>query len=297
MPLLRSILTSFVPSMKAVGVKTYRQLARETGTYAGMIEGYRPYLGDHEPPDRTARAQRARIVYELILAAEAERIAEVTALLARQGLAVTPAPEAWDAIGRWVLKHIEGSREPGSDRYAPYIRDRVGDPPPKQVDGESTTKVRPLWRSVAFDLSLLLGRHMIEALPGGRWIRDGEQRGREGSVLAAPLVAHDGKPAVHQPFANVSGFMRHALAVRLRVVSEVGSRLGDGLRWVTEAAETDFKLPSAEESFINAVREMAEEYGTPPDPADLELMLKEHGLTEMPALPPDLARMVRRNPT
>ncbi|WP_105436552.1 hypothetical protein [Neorhizobium tomejilense] len=278
--------------MKPIGLKTYRQLLSETGRYAGRLEGYRPYRADHEPPERAVTERRAKILYHRSLAAEAERTAEIRSLLKQQGISIKATPASWDEVGHWIINHIEGSREPGSSRYAPYIRDRVGDPPPRQVDGESTTEIRPLWRSVAFDLSLLLGRHMIEALPKGRWIRDGEQPGRAGSVLATPHVMHEGQPDVHQPFATVSGFMRHALALRLRVVQEQGLRLGDGLRWVAEAAQTDFKLPTAEEGFIEELGELAEEFGSLPSDQDIAILLEQHGLKELPTLPPELSRLV-----
>ncbi len=97
---------------------------------------------------------------------------------------------------------------------------------------------------------------MIGPLANGRWIRGGEQLGRAGSVLATPYVGHEELPALHQPFAGVSRFMRHALTLRLRVVQEPGMRLGDGLRWVTEAAQTDFKLSTAAEALIEELSDL-----------------------------------------
>lgn len=280
------------PSMKDPDAPSFRRLARETATYAGALEGYQPYLGDHEAPDRTSTEPRARIVFERVLAVEAERSAEITALLERQGLKVAPTPEAWGAIGRWCLERLEGSREPGTDRYSPYIRGYVGGPPPTAIGGESTTELRPVWRSVAFDLGLLLGRHMIEALPGGRWVRDGEQGDRKGSVQGQPMVAYDGQAAVHQPFASVSGFLRDGLLVRLGLREGVEHSLGYALRRVTEASEAPPVAARQEpEEFFRHLRQHVSDNGALPEDGELGWMLSEHGLDDLPALPPDLAKL------
>jgi hypothetical protein len=290
--LLRRLANAFAPGARSPGAKTFRDLARETGAYRGALGGYRPYVGDHEPPERVSTEPRARIVHGAILAAEAERVAEVTALLEREGLTVAPTLEAWDAIGAWVMRNVEGSREPGSAERAPFVRDRVGGPAPKQVDGESTTELRPLWRSVAFDLALLLGRHMIGLTSGGRWAREGELRGGEESAAAAPLVVHGDRPGTQAPFGFVAGFMAHALALKLRVVQEPGMQLGDGLRQFAEVADMGPAAPTPAEAFVE---DLEEQLGIGPlGDEDVALLLERHGLEALPPLPPRLAALMTR---
>ena len=285
MSLLKSLKNAFAPGARSPGAKTFCDLARETGAYAGTLGGYQPYLGDHEPPDGVSTEPRAKIVYDAILAAGAERVAEITALLEREGLKPGPNPEAWDAIGRWVISQVEGSREPGSAERAPFVNDRSVGPLPKQVNGESTTEVRPLWRSVAFDLSLLLGRSMMAVSPGGRWIRESELRGRDGNVAAAPRVTYAKQAVAHAPFEFVAGFMGHALALKLGIVRQEALRLGDGLRRAFAAAGVEPSTP--EEEFVGELEEL---FGMGPlSERDVAELLEKHGLTAMPELPPHLA--------
>lgn len=278
-----------VPGVRHPKVPTYRRLARETGAYTVALDGYQPYRARHEPPDRTTTEQRARIVYERVLAVEAERTAAITVFLERQGLALGPEPEAWDAIGAWVSQRIEGSREPGSCRYSPYIRDDVGGPAPTQIRGESTTQLRPIWHSIALDLSLALGREVIRRFPDARWTAPADWPGREASVNGDPLIAHGGGwTYMEAPFARVRGLMQYALLVRLGLVEAQRVRLGDALR---EPAGLPFEERKEPEAFIMHLRECVADNGELPDDGEVGWMLYEHGLETMPDLPPDLTAL------
>lgn len=278
----------FVPRMRLLYNPTYRRLARETRAYEYDFGDYRPYLGNHEVPMRVGNSTRARIVYERVLSAEAERVAEIRRLLEREGLAVEPTRSAWDAIAAWVYRRIEGSREPGSTRYHPYVRNYPEGLPPVQVRGESTTKPRPIWYSIAFDLSLLLGHHMIEAVPGFRWVLDADLPGCEGSAYGAPQVLRRG--VAEMPFSLIEDLTLNALESRLGLAEPDLNDLG-------KYVEGDFPyLPGPDEpaDFIAELRSLFEEQ---PELATLDevgFILAEHRLLELPPLPPDLARKLEQ---
>src|SRR6218665_3270607 len=175
MTLFGNLLTTILPRVRHPDSPTFHSLTQETARYAGGLEDYRPYRADHEHPSKTSTWQRAELVFRQVMAVEASRIAEVTRFLESRGLQVGPAPAHWNAIGDWLETRIEGSREPGSDRRLPYLHDQDGGLERRAasaVGGESTTVLRPVLNSLAFDLSLLLGRHMIQCgRPRGRWAR------------------------------------------------------------------------------------------------------------------------------
>ena len=63
----------------------YNDIAREQGRYRASPPGYLPYLAGHEPPQATATNHRARIVYDCVMAAKDERVAEISRTLAQSG--------------------------------------------------------------------------------------------------------------------------------------------------------------------------------------------------------------------
>ena len=143
---------------------TYGDIGREQGAYRPGPPGYRPYLAAHEPPQATATQRRARLVYERVMASKDARVAEASRTLAPLMCEPeAPDPQFWDAVGDWMTETVEGSREPGSDRYHPVIQDYPGKPP-AQIDGEGTTVLQPLFESIVLDLSFVLGEHMIARL-------------------------------------------------------------------------------------------------------------------------------------
>ncbi|HEY2223546.1 hypothetical protein [Actinomycetospora sp.] len=232
---MRDLLWStFLPWVRVPGTPTYRRLSAEPPP--ADLGDYRPYDAPHEPPGATVDDTRARAVARKIVAAEPDRVAEVSALLDRIGLDHGPEPEAWDAIGA---------------RFA----DRVPD--------DATP-------SLVLDLGLLLGRRIIDARPEARWEADDE------AVLAYPQI--------------VLGTT--VIAVPLQAV-ERWSDLGAVLAHALDAEEAD---PEAE--FVAYLREVLDARGDDLSADDLQWMLAESGLEDMPELPEDLEeRLPARDPS
>jgi hypothetical protein len=115
--------------------------------------------------------------------------------------------------------------------------------------------------SLALDLGLLLGRRILEARPETHWEADDE------AVVAYPLVV-----------LNTT-----VIAVPLQAV-EQGADLGAVLRHALEAEEVD---PEAEfVAYLREVLDAREDDDLTSE--DLQWMLVESGLDEMPELPEDL---------
>lgn len=283
-----NLVVAFLPRARSPDAAPYRALVRETADYMYDIGDYRPYRGGHEPPDRTARPERAEIVFRRIVALEAERTAEIGRLLAREGVAVAPTREAWNGIGDWIGQAIEGSREPGSDRYRPFVTS-TGPLPPRSVHGESTSVWRPIFHSIVLDLSLLLGRHMIMARPegNGHWGRSVPEE-----CKADPEILFDGDPRFYAPFAFVPAEARGALLKRLGLVERTPSRLGEAIRRVQEPPELIEDTDPKEDVIVHLRAVLAA--GETLRPADVGEILYEYGLDELPPLPGDLASRVPR---
>jgi hypothetical protein len=272
----------------------YRHIAHEQGTYRPILPGYRPYLGRHELPNRTSTERRARIVFRRVMAAKKERVAEISRVLKQAGCELAPEPEAWDTIGRWIADSVEGSRERGADRYRPAIPDYAGRPP-TQVGGESTTELRPLWRSLVLDLSFLLGEHMIARIGRAHWISHNEW---SGGVSGEPLVVRDdvtleeGDTApIHMPMGWIEGAVLEALHIRLRVRYPDGARwaLRDALRQVLDGTPQPF---NPRKEFIAALEAHVDEHDELPDDAEMAELMNDYRLLELPELPSRLASML-----
>jgi hypothetical protein len=74
----------------------YNDIEREQGTYRANPPGYRPYLARHEPPQATSTNRRARIVYDCVMAAKDERIAEISRTLVQSVREPVSDPQFWD---------------------------------------------------------------------------------------------------------------------------------------------------------------------------------------------------------
>lgn len=294
MSLLSQIVSAFAPGARAPDAPTYRSLLHESAAYSGRLDGYAPYAADHEPPDLTATAERAGLVAGRIVAVAAERAAEAEAWLRRAGLAVSPDPDSWDAVGRHLAERVEGSREPGSDRYSPALPRRGPGPAPTQIGGESTTQLRPLWRSLALDLGLLLGRDMIAARPGAGWMAENALRARDSSVSGEPVVATADGLVLGAPVLEVRRFLHAALLARLGL-REAAPPLGDALRRLA-AAEDPENRPDPAADLVSALRAFVSEHGTLPPERDLPAIAAEYGLDALPLLPPDLDALRRPAP-
>lgn len=108
-----------------------------------------------------------------------------------------PDPQFWDAVGNWMIDTVEGSREAGSGRIQPAIKDYAGSGrAPAEIGGESTTELRPLWESIIFDLSFLFGEHVLTRVRAARRGLNGNVY--EGSVAGDPRIfaTADGGSAV-----------------------------------------------------------------------------------------------------
>ena len=292
MSLLSNLVGALAPSAKSPDAPSFRALLREQGRYRLRLDHYAPYAGDHEPPDLTTTTARAGIVARRVLAVEAERVARIGSLLEREGVPMAADAASWDAIGRWLADRVEGSREPGSDRYSPGRLRNGSGPAPTQIDGESTTQLRPLWRSIAFDTALLLGRRMIAAHPGAAWTPESALKAHESSVRGEPLVALPDGTVLGQPFEEVRAFLHAALLARLGLVHEPPAPLGDAMRRLARAGDPANR-PDPAADFIDALEELVSEYGEMPGDKDLKLMLADHGLDTMPPLPPHLDALRR----
>jgi hypothetical protein len=234
----------------------YSDIAREQGTYRASPPGYRPYLARHEPPQATATNHRARIVYDRVMAAKDERVAEISRMLAQSGREPAPDPQFWDGVGIWMIETVEGSREPRSDRFHPYIQGHPGSGrPPTQIGGESTTVLRPLWESIVLDLSFLLGEHMITRIKTACWGFDGEWH--QGSCAGDPRVAimaerrSDEAPPMEMPFRSIGSAARYCLQRRQGLFGKDVEpfRLGDALRRLIDTDNRP-KPYNASEEFI-----------------------------------------------
>lgn len=277
----------------------YSDIEREKGTYRASPPGYRPYLARHEPPLATATNRRARIVYERVMAAKDERVAEISRVLTQLGRKPVPDPQFWDSVGNWMIETVEGSREPGSDRFHPYLRDYAGSGrPPAQIGGESTTVLRPLWQSIVLDLSFLLGEHMITHLRTARWGFDGDWR--TGSCSGAPrvvvMVAErriDDTPPMQMPFRSIEGSAQHCLHRRQGLFGKKLEpfRLGDALRRIINTDDRP-KSYNAPEEFIADLEDYLVEHGDLPPNDEIVQWMVEARLSKLPELPGRLAAVL-----
>lgn len=285
MGLAANLLNGFLPKTRSLDSPTYRSLVRETASYAAGFDGYPVYRGNHEDPDDTGTAERAEIVFKKVVALEVERSAEIVKLLANEKVTVAATAEAWDGIGEWIARTIEGSREPGSDRYRPYVS-QSGPLPPKSKNGESTSQWRPIFHSIALDLSLLYGRHMIEVRPGagGHWGRH-EPR----SVKGEPEILFADYGWFHAPFSEVEAEINGALLKRLGLIERVPSQLGIGLRRVLNPPEVE-TADAAADLIAELRRRIAD--GQEISRGDMIELLHEHGLEELPKLPAEIAQHI-----
>ena len=280
----------------------YSDIAREQGTYRPGPLGYRPYLQRHEPPQAAATRRRARIVYDRVMAAKDERVAEISRALAQAGREPAPDPQFWDAVGGWMIETVEGSRETGSDRHHPYIQDYPGRPP-TQIDGESTMVLRPLWESIVLDLSFLLGEHMIARETDARWSFDGEWRedscaGDPRVVIAAaerrkgdaPHMHNGDAPHMQMPFRAIGSAARHCLHRRQGLFGKNPEpfRLGDVLRQLGDRPQPY----NARKEFIASLEAHLDEHGDLPPNAEIVRWMVEARLTDMPELPDRLAAIL-----
>lgn len=272
----------------------YSDIGREQGGYRPGPPGYRPYLAAHEPPHATETSRRARAVYDCVMAAKDERVAEISRVVPQLVRDPQPDPQFWDAVGDWMTGSVEGSREPGSDRYHPVIQDYPGRPP-TQINGESTTVLRPLWESIVLDLSLLLGEHMIARLATARWSFDGEWR--EGSCAGDPRVAvvadqRGGMPPLQMPFRSISAAARHCLHRRQGLFGKKPEpfRLGDVLRRIVEGEAP--KSYDARRELIASLEAHLEEHGDLPPNDEIIRWVVEARLPDVPELPDRLAAIL-----
>jgi hypothetical protein len=199
--------STFLPWVRRPGTPTYRRLAAD-GVPADL-PGYRPYDAGHEPPGATADETRGRSVSRRILAAEADRVAEATALLDRLGLDHEADAGAWDRIGGWL-------------------------------DTRPTDHATP---SLQLARGLRRGRRILDARPELRWEADDEATHAYpavvlgGTVIAVPLQAVE-------RVAELGAVLTHALEAReedrgaefvayLREVLDGGGELtGEDLEWM-----------------------------------------------------------------
>lgn len=273
----------------------YSDIGREQGQYGPPPPGYRPYVARHEPPHATATSRRARIVYDRVMAAKDERVAEISRLLMQAVREPVPDPQFWDAVGDWMTETVEGSREPGSDRYRPAIRGHLGTPP-TQIDGESTTVLRPLWESIVLDLSFLLGEHMIARQQPARWTFDGE--GREGSCAGDPRVAvttelREGEVLpLQMPFQVIGPAAQHCLHRRQGLFGTALEpfRLGDALRRIVDGDRP--KPYDARKELIASLEAHLAEHGDLPPNDEIIRWVVEARLSDVPPLPDRLAAIL-----
>ncbi|AWI90800.1 hypothetical protein C0214_22825 [Methylobacterium sp. DM1] len=286
MSFLARLVSDIAPSMRSIDEPTYRSLGRETVPYPGRIDRYAPYTPNHEPPDRTATKERARIVAGRVIAVAQERAAHAAALLEREGIAVAPNAEAWDSAGCWLAEHVEGSREPGSDRYSPGLPRQYPSPAPTQIGGESTTQLRPFWRCIALDFGLLLGQHMIAARPGAGWTVENALPARNSNVSGESLIVADGI-VLGYPLRQIRDFLHVALLTRLGLLNEAVSPLGNAMRrLVTADNPANRDDPAAD--LIAKLEEFVMEYGFMPSEEELYLLAEQFGLDALPPLLPNL---------
>jgi hypothetical protein len=206
-----------------------------------------------------------------------------------------PDPQFWDAVGDWMTETVEGSREAGSDRYHPVIQDYAGRPP-AEIEGESTTVLRPLWESIALDLSFLLGEHMISRRATARWSFDGEWR--EASCAGDPRVVvaaehrNGGAPPLQTPFRTISAAARHCLHRRQGLFGKTPEpfRLGDVLRQFTDSDQR--KPYDAVKDFIASLETHLDQHGDLPPNDEIVRWMVEARLLDMPELPDRLAAIL-----
>ncbi|MDQ8727443.1 hypothetical protein [Bradyrhizobium sp. LHD-71] len=227
------------------------------------------------------------------MAVKTTRVADISALLRRTGLEPAATPEAWDKIGRWIGETVEGSREPGSDRYGPYLPYYPG-VPPRQIKGESTSVLRPLWQSVVLDLALLLGGHMIARAPSARWSCDGEWR--EGSCSGEPLVAIPGQdiptghlPTLHGPFDAIESVAWQGLHRRQQLTDPPPISLGEILH---NAIERPPSSRDPRQELIKSLEDYLNEHGDLPENEEIVDWMIDEGLLEMPELPSRLVSIL-----
>lgn len=295
--MLRSLVEGFSPWWLRF---TYRDIARERGAYPSVLPpGYRPYIGWHEPPDRTLSPRRARVVYDAVMAARTDRVAEISRVLEIMGLLPATDPLAWNAIGTWLMESLQGSREPcdiGAGSRARPTRGAADKP-------ESTVTLRPLWESVVLDLSLLLGEHMIAAAPGpgARWCFEGEWQptSRAGDPRVASLARASRKGEIvpaRQPFWAVRRAAELGLARREGVLDRLSDplRLGDELRRLLDEPSSAPVDPTAiaAAALIEALEAHLDAHGDLPGDEEIVALLVDARLSGMPDLPPRLAAIL-----
>jgi hypothetical protein len=276
----------------------YNDIEREQGTYRASPLRYRPYLARHEPPQATTTNRRARIVYDRVMAAKDERVAEISRTLAQSGREPVPDPQFWDGVGNWMIEAVEGSREPGSDRFHPYIQDYSGSGrPPAQIGGESTTVLRPLWESIVLDLSFLLGEHMITRLKTACWGFDGERH--QGSCAGDPRVVmmaerrSDETSPMEMPFRSIGSAARYCLQRRQGLFGRnlEPFRLGDTLRRIIDTDDRP-KPYNAREEFIASLEVYLAEHGDLPPNDEIVQWMVEARMSHVPELPSQLTAIL-----
>ncbi|MCD2195045.1 hypothetical protein LQ327_16895 [Actinomycetospora endophytica] len=173
---MRDLLWStFLPWVRVPGTPTYRRLAAEP--VPADLGDYRPYDAPHEPPGATVDDGRARTVARRLIAAEPDRVAAVTTLLDRLGLAHDADPASWTAIGTWLVE-------------------RPAD---------------PATPSLTLDVGLLLGRRILdERGDDAHWEPDDGVLAHPQVVLGATIIALP-LQAVEQG-SDLGAVLEHALA-------------------------------------------------------------------------------------
>jgi len=121
----------------------WSDIAHDRGMYRHGFEGYTPYVSSQPIRMEHLPEAYARDAFTHLMDARLDRIAEITALLERHDVPSGPGGEPWEAIGRWVVRHVESV------------------PPPAGTSDSRAKHARPIWRSITLDLALLLGEQAI----------------------------------------------------------------------------------------------------------------------------------------
>ena len=105
---------------------------------------YTPFDPGVEGPLGQLTRREARAAFERLMAAKAERIAELGRLLERNGIQLSADDESLQALNDWFRAEVEA--------------------------GDVPRRLRPLWYAVVNDIALFLGDVIIDRAPGLRWV-------------------------------------------------------------------------------------------------------------------------------
>ena len=222
----------------------FDSIKNESGNYLYDYSSYQPYLSSQPILIEHLPHQYAKSAFQHLMQQKENRIKQITTLLEKFDIPVEPSSSCWAAIGNWVNKHVEANLEPN------YLATK------KTIIVKNELILRPIWYSIAIDLALLFGEHLIRQNPEGNWQHSGDMNYLKSKqspwLLYGPTPTNDrwlSTPSFVQPLDSIIGGVRKVLAEKIEgKMSNHSKEFGWGLMFalsIKKPPENDsLKLPS-----------------------------------------------------